>query len=208
VPPGFQQQALGRWSTAEIHDTVAAIARQPAYASPLRRSLLGRLFSYLIDRFTDLLGILRGHSEVRLIVIAAAALVVLAIVGRFVISRQLDALVRREGRGIGMRSDRKDFWAMSRELAAAADYVGACHALYAAVIDTLARAGSVKFHASKTSGDYARELRRSGSPALQHFRVFGRQFDRAVYGATSVSRDDYEQLAQAAELATSARSAA
>ena len=202
------QQAVGRWSTAEIHDTVAAIARQPQYATPLRQSLFGRALAYVIDWLSDLIRLFHGSREFRLVVIAATALVVLAVVGRIVISRQLDVLGRREGRGGTARGERRDFWAMSRELAAAGDYTGACHALYAAVIDALARSGSVKFHSSKTSGDYLSELRRNGSPAVQSFRAFARLFDRVVYGAASAAGDDYERLVRAAESATSIRTAA
>ena len=204
----FSPQAVGRWSTAEIHDTVAAIARQPAYATPLRRSLLGRAITFLANRFTDLLGLLNGSREFRWMAIIATVLVVLAVVGRIVISRQLDVLGRRDGRRARMSSERRDFWALSRELATAEDFTGACHALYAAVIDSLARSGTVKFHSSKTSGDYARELRRHGSPVLQNFRAFARQFDRIVYGASTADRDDYDRLARAAELATSISNAA
>jgi hypothetical protein len=205
---GLIPQAVGRWSTAEIHDTVAAIARQPAYATPLRRSLLGRALAWLVNRFTDLLALLNGSREFRWVAIIATILVVLAVVGRIVVSRQLDVLGKREGRGARMGSERRDYWAMSRELAAGGDFVGACHALYAAVIDTLVRGGAVKFHSSKTSGDYTRELRRHGSPALQSFRAFARQFDRIVYGASTADRDDYERLMRAAEEATSIRNAA
>lgn len=201
-------QAVGRWSTAEIHDTVAAIARQPAYATPLRRSLLGRALAWLVNRFADLLALLNGSREFRWVAIIATILVVLAVVGRIVVSRQLDVLGKRAGRGARMSSERRDYWAVSRELATAGDFVGACHALYAAVVDALARGGAVKFHSSKTSGDYARELRRHGSPALQSFRAFARQFDRIVYGASTADRDDYERLMRAAEEATSIRNAA
>jgi hypothetical protein len=204
----FSPQAVGRWSTAEIHDTVAAIARQPAYATPLRRSLLGRAVTFLVNRFTDLLGLLNGSREFRWMAIIATVLIVLAVVGRIVISRQLDVLGGRDGRRARMSSERRDFWALSRELATAEDFTGACHALYAAVIDSLASGGAVKFHSSKTSGDYARDLRRHGSPVLQNFRAFARQFDRIVYGASTADRDDYERLARAAELATSIRNAA
>ncbi len=204
----FSPQAIGRWSTAEIHDTVAAIARQPAYATPLRRSLLGRALTFLINRFADLVALLNGSREFRWMAIIATVLIVLAVVGRVVISRQLDVLGRGDGRRARFSGERRDFWAVSRELAAAEDFTGACHALYAAVIDTLGRGGAVKFHASKTSGDYVRELRRHGSPELQSFRAFARQFDRIVYGTSSADRDDYELLARAAELASSVRNAA
>ena len=203
------QDAVGRWSTAAIHDTVAAIARQPQYATPLRRSLLGRALAYAIDWFGDVIRLFHGSREFRLVVIAATALVVRAVVGRIVISRQLDVVGRRGGGGGGAaRGAPRDFWAMSRGLAAAGDYAAACHALYAAVIDALARNGSVKFHSSKTSGDYVWELRRNGSPAVQSFRSFARLFDRAVYGTASADHGDYERLVQAAESAASIQTAA
>ena len=170
--------------------------------------MLGRALRFLIDRFADLLALLNGSREFRWIAIVATILVVLAVVGRIVVSRQLDVLGRRDGRGARLSGERRDYWAVSRELSAAEDFVGACHALYAAVVDSLSRAGAVKFHSSKTSGDYARELRRNGSPALQSFRAFARQFDRVVYGAATADREDYEQLARAAEQTTSVRSAA
>jgi hypothetical protein len=203
------QEAVGRWSTAAIHDTVAAIARQPQYATPLRRSLFGRALAFVIDWFSDVIRLFHGSREFRLVVIAATALVVLAVVGRIVISRQLDVLGRRgDGRGGTVRGAPRDFWAISREFAAGADYAAACHALYAAVIDGLARNGSVKFHSSKTSGDYVLELRRNGSPAVQNFRTFARLFDRSVYGTTTADRDDYERLMRAAESAASIQTAA
>lgn len=202
------QEVVGRWTTAAIHDTVAAIARQPAYATPLRRSLIGRALGYLMDRFADLLGLLHGSRDFRLVVIAATALIVLAVAGRVLISRQLDVMGRRDGSRANSRGERRDFWALSHELADGADYVGACHALYAAVVETLARTGAVKFHASKTSGDYARELRRRSSPALQDFRQFARDLDRVVYGKASATREDYDRLSHAAERVTSVRAAA
>ena len=117
-------QAIGRWSTAEIHDTVAAIARQPAYATPLRRSLLGRALVDLADQSirrsarpaqwlarVSVDGDHRDGSDRRG-----------RVVGRIVISRQVDVLGRGDGRRARLSSERRDFWAMSRELAAAEDY--------------------------------------------------------------------------------------
>lgn len=204
----FLTQVVGRWSTAEIHDTVAAIARQPAYATPLRRSLLGRALSFLFNRFADLVALLNGSREFRWAAIVATILIVLAVAGRVIVSRQLDVFGNRAAGRARLSSERRDYWTLSTDLAAAGDFTGACHALYAAVIETLARDGSVKFHASKTSGDYGHELRRRDSPAFQSFRTFARQFDRIVYGASSATADDYELLARAAKSVTPTRNAA
>jgi hypothetical protein len=202
-------QTVGQWTTAQIHDTVAAIARQPAYAVPLRRSILGRAIGFLFDRLSDLLELIKGSRDFRFVVIAAAGLVVLAVAGRIVIARQSDISAGRGGRGLrGARGEYQDPWAFARELASSHDYLGASHALYAAVVDTLTRGGAIKFHTSKTSGDYTRELRWRGSPAFDDFRAFARQFDRTVYGSTLVNADDYERLARVAERAASTRAAA
>ena len=170
---------------------------------------MGRAFGFLFEKLVQLISLFRGSRDLRIVTIAAAALIVLAIIGRFVVARQLDVAARRAGFHADIaRGDRRDFWVLARELAAGGDNLGACHALYAAVIDSLARSGVVKFHASKTSGDYARELDRRGSPAPSDFRAFARRFDRVVYGLTGVTADDYARLADEAQRLVSIRNAA
>jgi hypothetical protein len=82
--------------------------------------------------------------------------------------------------------------------------------VYAAVLDQLARAGAVRVHPSKTSGDYARELARRGVPLAPAFQAFARQFERIVFGASAdaISADDFERLATAAERVSATRQAA
>ena len=50
------------------------------------------------------------------------------------------------------------------------------------ILLALARSDRLRLDPSKTSGDYARELRARGSPAYQPFREFSRRFDVAVFG--------------------------
>jgi hypothetical protein len=203
------QQVIGEWTTRAIHDTVEAIARQPAYAVPLRRSLLGRALAWLFQRLADLIDLFRGSRDLRVAAIVAAALILVAMIGRIVIARQIDIVRRRAGFGADLgKGERRDFWSLAQELAARGDHVAASHALYAAVIDRLSRAGSITFHASKTSGDYARELVRRGSPNASEFRAFGRYFDRVVYGASTVAPDDFARLADMAQRLVFARAAA
>ena len=203
------QQSIGDWTTRAIHDTVDAIARQPAYAVPLRRSLLGRAFGWLLERFADLIELFRGSRDLRIAAIVAAALILFAIVGRIVVARQIDTVRRRGAFGADFGTgERRDFWNLARELAADGDHVAASHALYAAVIDSLARSGAITFHSSKTSGDYARELVRRGAANASEFRVFARHFDRVVYGAVTVNSDDYARLFSMAERLVVARSVA
>ena len=140
--------------------------------------------------------------------IATVAVVVLTVVARFVVVRRAD-FRRRTGtslRAIG--SVRRDYWAVANELAAANNFAGACHAVYLAVLDTLARSGALALHASKTPGDYTRELRQRRSGAAAEFRAFARQFEAAVYGPTVPVAATYEALRQSADRVTAQRAAA
>jgi hypothetical protein len=72
----------------------------------------------------------------------------------------------------------------------------------------MARSGGVSLHASKTGGDYWRELRRRGSPVADEFRAFARRFDRVVFGAGSATAEDFDELADLAERVSGTRRAA
>ncbi len=206
APP--PQAVAGPWTAKQIHDTVAAIARQAAYTTPLRQSILGRIFETVFRWVRDLLEQLGGLPGARYLLIAAVALIVIVIAGRIVIGQQMEA---RRLAGAGLRAidgERRDYWALAAELDAAGNYVGACHAIYIGVLDALARSGGVKFHASKTSGDYARDLRQRRPAVAGEFASFARQFDRSVYSWSAPTHDDYLRLAQAAESIAPRRAAA
>jgi hypothetical protein len=195
------QDTVGRWTTSQIHDTVAAIARQRAFA-PARRSLLGRFIQYVVERIAEAIDLIRGSPNARVLIIAGMIAVAIVTIARIIVGRRVDAArtAKRAGGRIG--SSRGEAWAMASELAAAGDYTGACHALYAAVLEALARDGALKRHASKTSGDYVRELRMRGSPVVADFRTFAGDFDRVIYGRGVADEEDYGRLASAAERAT------
>ena len=191
-----------------IHDTVAAIARQPAYSTSIRRSLLGRFFRFLFDRLRDLRDALGGSPGVKLTVIVAVALIVFVIVARIVMARRIeDDRAGSRARAAGGRT-RTNYWSKAQELARGGDHDAACHALYAAVLDELTRRGAVRFHPSKTIGDYARELARRGAPVAPAFLTFARQFERIVYGPGVIAAEDFERLERAAALAAPAPAAA
>jgi len=198
-----------RWSSDAIHDTVAAIARQPAYSTSIRQSLLGRFLRFTFDRLSDLRALLSGSPGVRLTVIVAVALIVIVIIARILVARRIEETRARGrgGRGADGRS-RTDYWGRARALARDGDHEAACHALYAAVLDELTRGGGVRFHPSKTSGDYARELARRGAPMAPAFLAFARQFERIVFGTDVVAAEDFDHLVSAAERVAPARVAA
>ena len=101
-------------------------------------------------------------------------------------------------KGGGARASRLDPWTEAERLAGVGDYMGAAHALYQAVLRRVAATERIRLHASKTSGDYVRDLRRRGSPMTTAFQQFGRRFDRVVFGKGTCTADDYAGLRSAA----------
>jgi hypothetical protein len=191
-----------QWTPAQIHDTVAAIARQREFGGANRQSLIGRALRYLLQRFDDLLELLKGSLDARLLLGAAIIIVIGTVLARVYAERRA-AERKRRGGVRGSRTERRDLWRVAEELAAAGQLDAASHAVYAALIGALTRSGIVRFHESKTAGDYARDLRRAGVRYAGEFREFGREFDRAVFGVDVVSRAEYERLAElAARLAS------
>jgi len=156
----------------------------------------------------DLIAMLSGSRSARITVIAAVALIVIAIVGRFLVTRQVE-LRRRTGaslRAIG--SERRDYWVLADELAEGGNIVGACHAVYLAVLESLARSGALTFHASKTPGDYVPELRQRRAVIAPEFSAFSREFEAAVFGPTMPVAATYTALRQRGERMLAQRAAA
>jgi type II secretory pathway pseudopilin PulG len=190
------------WSSQAIHDTVAVIVRDRAY----RRSVLGSLLGRALMAFGDAVGKLidaikripGGGATVMAVVAVIAALIVIRLLMTSEWERE-DAVRRR---GAGGRAARSDPWAEAERLAAQGDYTGAAHALYQAVLRRLATAERIRVHASKTSGDYWRELRRRGSPAALPFQHFGRRFDRVIFGIGTCSPAEFEAMLREATAIT------
>ena len=165
-----------------MHDSVRAVLRDPVFRQSLRRSLGDRLLLWLAEWFERFLRVMRGLPSTRSIVLGIIALVVLFVVVRVVIAaRARDERAEGGARGRGARSG-EDPWVAAEQLVAQGRFEDAAHALYRGVILTLAREERLRLDPSKTSGDYARELRRKGASSLAAFRDFTRRFDVAVYG--------------------------
>ena len=189
---------IAQWTATQVHDTVAAIVAQPAYRAE-RRSLLTRLIRLVSDYIGRLLDAVRGSLDARIIIAVAVAAIVLVIVARVAIDRRAAARRARTPERLRAAGGRRDAWAEARASAAAGNYSEASHALYIAVLEAVTATGGVRYHRSKTAGDYARELRRNGSAIALDFRAFGRGFDRLAFGRVEMARDEYDQLATLAE---------
>ena len=97
-----------------------------------------------------------------------------------------------------------DPWLAAQALAAAGDYTGAAHALYAALLVSVARRERLTLHPSRTVGDYVRDLRARSSSLFGRFRDFARAYETVVYGLGECDRGRYERLHTLATLTVGA----
>lgn len=187
-------QGIEQWNTGAVHDTVAVLLKDAAYRRSFWSSIVGRLLTELGRVLQWFYDAVRGIPGGKTTVLTIIAIVLLLILGRLYLATKWgdDLLVRRTPGSL--RALRSDPWAEAESLAAAGDYMGAAHALYQAVIRRLAATERIRPHSSKTSGDYARELRHRGSPLALPFQKFGRRFDRVVFGAGVCTEDDYAAM--------------
>ena len=174
------QVAPRAWPADAVHDTVAVL-RAGDFRRSLQTTLLERLVRWIgewIDRFLHAIG---GVGTARTIALALAALLVVAVVARLALAAR--ARDPEAGATTRARRDRgENPWHAAARLRGEGRYEDAAHALYRAVLTSLSRAERIRLVASKTSGDYARELRTRNSPAYARFRAFSRRFDEVVYG--------------------------
>jgi hypothetical protein len=189
-------QGIEPWSAGAVHDTVGVLLRSSLYHRSFWSSLAGRLLLELGRLVIRVVEALRGIPGGKTTILTVIALILLIVLGRLFLAAEWgdDLLFRRKG--TGARATRIDPWLESERLAAAGDYMGAAHALYQAVLRRLAASERIRVHASKTSGEYVRDLRRRGSPLATSFQRFGRRFDRVVFGKSVCTAEDYAALRQ------------
>jgi hypothetical protein len=170
------------WPADAVHDTVEAVVRSAAFRRSLHSSIAGRLARWAGGWLERIFGVLDGVASARTVALWLAGLLVLLIVARLVLAAQArdpDAFTAARAKRGGADEDP---WRAADRLAAEGRGEEAAHALYRAVLISLARAERLRLHPSKTSGDYGRELRMRGASSYPPFRAFVRRFDEAVYG--------------------------
>jgi hypothetical protein len=126
-------------------------------------------------------------------------LLILALVAAFILTRI--GIGVASGVSFARRHDTKgafswgrDPWTEAQRLATDGRYTDAAHALYAALLEGLARREDLRLDPSKTVGDYRRELRHRSSPFMPTFRDFARLYEVVVYGLGFCDRERYERL--------------
>jgi len=190
------QRPDGSWPAAAIQDSVAAIVRQPAYQRSLRASLFDRLLDWLADAIRRLFAAVPEVPNAKWIILGIAILLLAGIAARFVLGNEAAERRRRVRPGTVFGGD--DPLVEAERLAAAGEFTGAAHLLYRGVTERLAAAATIGLHPSKTSGDYASELRAGGSPVHDEFRQFGRRYDRVLFGVGTCDAATYALLREQA----------
>jgi Domain of unknown function (DUF4129) len=180
--------------TVAVRDTIASVFSQRAYDRTVGESLWDRFVNYVLDLLTRIFQVVGTSKLTRPIVIAILAILVLLVVSRIAIAVRTAALTDGPRRVRGHFGRRMDPWAEAQRLAAAHQYTDAAHALYAALLDGVARREDLRVHPSKTVGDYLRELRRRSSTLIPSFRDFARLYEVVVYGLGVCDRERYERL--------------
>lgn len=181
-----------------MHDTVAVVVSDPAFRRSLRQSIGDRILVWLGDLLLRLSKAMRGLPSSRTL-----ALIFIGAIATFVVIRFLIAAsargepAGRRRRGSTAATD-VDPWHSADELLELGRFEEAAHALYRGVILSLSHLERLRLDPSKTSGDYARELRRRSSPSFSPFVAFSRRFDVLVYGHVLPDADAVHQLRELA----------
>lgn len=198
--------AVTVWPRVSIHDTVAAVVKQSPYHREIARSLFDRVMEWLGEMLMRLFQTLGGVPHGRVIATIAAAVVVALAVARVVYAARLRTTPADSGvLGTRRAGTAGDPLQSAEDLAAAGQFAEAAHALYRATLGMLAARGQIRLHASKTSGDYVRELRRRSAAAQVPFGRFGRLYDRIMYGRGTCDAAQYQALLDDARMVSSAR---
>jgi len=179
---GWLQGTPPSWPTAVIQDSVAAIVRQRVYQRSVRATLFERILDWLGDLLRRIFSGLAEVPHFKWVVLGLTVVVVLAIAGRLWLGNEAEERRRRVRAGVIRGGG--DPWVEAERLATAGDYTEAAHLLYRGLIERLAADEQIRLHASKTSGDYARELQLRGSSVHAEFRQFGRRYDRVLFGTS------------------------
>jgi hypothetical protein len=190
----LQGGTASRWPATAVHDTVAAIARQAVYRRKLTDTLWDRFWSWVGDRFNDIAELLKGVGGGRDVATWLVVLLIALVIVRMVIAARAAQDTASNTSGRTRRLLGTDPWGDAERFAAAGRFTEAAHSLFAALLAAIAARGEVRFHASKTAGDYAREMRRRGTPSFGGFQAFRARYDRVIYLAGVCTADDYAAL--------------
>ncbi|HXD22767.1 MAG TPA: DUF4129 domain-containing protein, partial [Gemmatimonadaceae bacterium] len=172
----------------------AAIARQAAYDRSIGESAWRDFWAFIGRILNDVANFFRGSAAGRHVTIVVVTLIVIAVVVHFVLAAVAAKNAGPAAAAMPSHERAADAWHEAERLAALGQFTDAAHALFAALLTVFARRGEVRLHASKTAGDYARELARRGSPARGAFQQFRRRYDAVIFGSGTCDAGEYAAL--------------
>ncbi|MEN8375152.1 MAG: DUF4129 domain-containing protein [Gemmatimonadota bacterium] len=192
---------------AALRDVLARPEFQPPPPRPVQSLLarilaaIGRLISGLFERLADIPG--GAAVDVILIVGLLAAVTLLVYKAGGAVRRRSRAL-RRPALTARMRQSVVERtpaeWEMlARQLAEEGRLREAALALYQSVLRRLVDAGSIRYHASKTPGDYRREV--GGGTPGGGFAAFVRLFEAVAFGRVPHGQGEFQTLVTLAHAA-------
>jgi uncharacterized protein DUF4129 len=176
-------------------DTVAAVFRGRAFQEHGSISLGQLVAEWAWNLFLRLFGFANSHPAVGLVLRLALGLVLLVILARIAYGLLARFSPSTVGRARSDASRGRDWWNIAQDSASRGDYTAAAHALYLALLGSVARRGLVSLHDSKTTGDYLRELRRKPDAVdLPRFTDFTRSYETVIYGIGTCDQERYTRL--------------
>lgn len=202
APPATYLQDPAVPAADEVAATLRDVLSRPEFQRAQEsESLLGRLYRWLAEwlaRHPIDLPSLPGGIVVDVLTTAVLALAVALLLRTLVRNR-----ARRGARVAGAvpgelpaqaAIDRtaEEWEACARELAAGGHARDAALALYQSVLRRLADAGLVRYHASKTPGDYRREVR--GREVARPYATFLTRFEPVAFGRVTGAGADVAAL--------------
>ena len=180
---------------AAVRDTIARIVLERGYRRSVTSTLVSRFWDWLTDLLSRLFEQAAGSRGTYLITMTVIGLLIASSVARAVIVARARRLAANR-REVPATADAQ--LAEARALAAQGAYVEAAHRLYAATVTRLVEQRRVRRHASKTVGDYWRELRAAGDRLAPTYREFANTYDVVAYGDGRCDNVRYAQLEQLA----------
>ena len=160
----------------------------------MRQTLLDRVLLWIYEWLGRIFRWIPRLPSARSFGLGVIALIVLFILVRVVIAAR-DSAGEQQGRRRRRGAEVvEDPWLVAERCAARGSYEEAAHALYRGILASLATGERLRLDPSRTSGDYSRELRRRGSPAVTLFIAFTRRFESAVYGHEQLTPAVFAEL--------------
>ncbi len=181
-------------SATAVHDAVVGLTQSDAYNRSLQDSLWLKLTNWMLETLSSLFRGVREFPGGELIAYSLIATLVFLVVARMFIGTRATRAVRKRKASNGELENGAIGWSDAGRFAALGDYTAAAHSLYAATIGLLSARGAVRFHPSKTTGDYARELRKKHHWAYPLFQGFRGVYDHVIYGELTCSPEAYQEL--------------